>query len=150
MYTTVLLAYNGSRSGQEAARQGADLAAACGARVHLLAVVETNVGFVLAEAAAPSGLLMDYQAGVRRVLDEGAEQLRRSGLQVEAHLRSGDPAQEIGLVAKEVGADLVVVGHREQSTLARWWNRSVDSSLLASIQCSLLIAVSQPRATDAR
>ncbi|HVR51357.1 MAG TPA: universal stress protein [Pseudorhodoferax sp.] len=120
MYTTALLAYSGSRSGQEAARQGADFAAACGARVYLLAVVETNVGFMLAEAAAPSELFMDYQAGVRRVLDEGAEQLRRSGLQVEAHLRSGDPAQEIGLLAKELGADLVVVGHREQSTLARW------------------------------
>ena len=80
-------------------------------------------------------------ADVRRVLTEGAEALRRAGLSVDTRLAAGNPAEEIGRMAHEVGADLVVVGHREQSAMARWWHGSVGASLLAHAPCSLLVAV---------
>ena len=59
---------------------------------------------------------------MRRVLMEGAEELRRAGVAVETRLGSGDPAEEIGRMAHDIAADLIVVGHREQSALARWWH----------------------------
>ncbi|MBC7135778.1 MAG: universal stress protein, partial [Oceanibaculum nanhaiense] len=63
-------------------------------------------------------------------------------LSVETRLCAGNPAEEIGRMAREIGADLVVVGHREQSALARWWGGSVGASLLAHAPCSVLVAVS--------
>ena len=142
MYRTILLAYDGSQQGREALDQGAKLASLCKARVHLLAVVAHELGVALAEAAAPSDLPEREYQEVRRVLAAGAEELRRAGLSVETRLGRGNPAEEVGRAAHEVGADLIVVGHREQSALARWWRGSVGASLLAHAPCSLLVAVS--------
>lgn len=43
--------------------------------------------------------------------------------------------------AREMNADLIVVGHRDQGTLARWLNGSVGASILHHPPCSVLIAV---------
>lgn len=142
MYRRIVLAYDGTRAGREALRQGTDLAILCKAQVCLLAVVAPELGIALAEAAAPSDLPEREREEVRRVLMEGAEELRCAGLSVETRLGAGNPAEEIGCVAREIGADLVVVGHREQTALARWWGGSVGASLLAHAPCSLLVAVS--------
>ncbi|WP_280548148.1 MULTISPECIES: universal stress protein [unclassified Halomonas] len=146
MYQTILLAYDGSQQGREALAQGAELASLCRARVYLLAVVAHELGVALAEAVAASEDLpeREYQE-VHRVLTEGAEGLRRAGLSVETRISMGNPAEEIGRMALEVGADLIVVGHREQTALARWWRGSVGASLLAHTPCSLLVAVSGTR-----
>jgi len=40
-----------------------------------------------------------------------------------------------------VGANLIVVGHREQSTFARWWSGSTGATLLGVAPCSVLIAI---------
>ncbi|MGD9601805.1 MAG: universal stress protein [Gammaproteobacteria bacterium] len=143
MYRKILMAYDGTRPGRAALRQGADLAILCKARVYLLAVVASELGITLAEAAAPSDLPEREREEVRRVLTEGAEELRNAGLSVETRLGAGNPAEEIGRVAREVGADLIVVGHREQTALARWWSGSVGLSLLAHAPCSVLVAVSR-------
>ncbi|MGB5091940.1 MAG: universal stress protein [Parvibaculum sp.] len=145
MYRTILLAYDGSQQGREALDQGAELASLCQARVYLFAVVAHELGVALAEAAAPSDLPEREYQEVRRVLTEGAEGLRRMGLSVETRLCMGNPAEEIGRMAREVGADLIVVGHREQTVLARWWYGSVGASLLAHAPCSLLVAISGTR-----
>ncbi len=141
MYRKILLAYDSTRAGHEALRQGADLAILCKARVYLLAVVASEFGITLAEAA-PSDLPEREREEVRRVLTEGAGELRNAGLSVETRLGAGNPAEEIGRAAPEAGADLIVVGHREQTALARWWSGSVGLSLLAHAPCSVLVAVS--------
>tara|TARA_R110000787_G_scaffold131798_9_gene243896 strand:+ start:3431 stop:3871 length:441 start_codon:yes stop_codon:yes gene_type:complete len=143
MYRTILLAYDGTRQGREALDQGAKLAQLCQASVYLLAVVAHELGVALAEAAAPSDLPEREYQEVRRILMEAAETLQTSGLPVETRLAAGNPAEEIGRVASEVGAELIVVGHREQTVLARWWGGSTGASLLAHAPCSLLVAVSK-------
>jgi len=143
MYRRIVLGYDGTRAGRDALRQGTDLAILGKAQVYLLAVVAPELGIALAEAAAQSDLPEREGEEVRRVLMEGAEELRCAGMSVETRLGAGKPAEEIGRVAREIGgADLVVVGHREQSALARWWSGSVGASLLADAPCSLLVAVS--------
>jgi nucleotide-binding universal stress UspA family protein len=141
MYQRILLAYDGSRAGHEALRQGADLARLCRAEVILLAIVAHEPGVALAEAVTPSDLPVREQEEMEGVLDEGARELRQAGLAVQACLRQGHPAEEIGRLAREKGVDLIVVGHREQGALARWWSGSTGASLLAHAPCSLLVAV---------
>lgn len=143
MYRKILLAYDGSQAGHEALRQGSDLAVTCQANVFLLAVLAPEFGMILAGAVAPFDLPDLPWDEVQRVLMEGAKELHNAGLSVETRLVTGNPAEKIGDVAQEIGADLVVVGHRDQSPLARWWKGSTGASLLAHAPCSLLIAVSK-------
>jgi nucleotide-binding universal stress UspA family protein len=55
-------------------------------------------------------------------------------------LGRGVPAEVIGTFAREIGADLVVVGHHRQSALARWWSGPRGAYLIDYTDCSLLVA----------
>ena len=140
MYKKLLLAYDGSTEGRLALREGAKLARLCRAEVFLLAVVELSTGIVIAEGAA-AGVVENQGEDYQQVLREGTHRLEALGFQQPmARLEYGNPAHKIAEAAREIGADLVVVGHRNQSSLARWWNGSVGASLLEELRCSLLIA----------
>lgn len=141
MYRKILLAYDGSREGRLALREGALLARRGGAKVHLVAVVDPSVGVGI--ASSPDGFYVppkDMSSDVKKVLDEGAERLTRLGLDFEVHLEKGIPVERITAVAKAVDADLVVVGHQRQNAVSRWLIGSVAAGLSDSLACSVLIA----------
>jgi nucleotide-binding universal stress UspA family protein len=140
MYRTILLAYDGSREGRLALREGARLAQTCGARVVLLAIVEPRVDYGLAVDPGVGYIPMEENDDYKKILDEGVERLTRLGLVPEARLETGMPAERITAVAQEVKADLVVVGHHKQGLMARWLRGSVTASLSDSLSCSLLVA----------
>ncbi len=140
-YSRILMAYDGSESGREALEQGALVAAQNGAGVELLAVVHLPTAYGFVEAGYPDDFIDDELARVDAVLAEGVEQLRRRGLAVDGHRRTGEPVLEISRLADELGVDLVVVGHRHRGRLARWWHTSLGVSLLDELQCSLLVAM---------
>lgn len=65
--------------------------------------------------------------------------MREIGFEPDTRLAMGDPGPEIRAVAKEINADLVVIGHRQHGTLARWWSGSVATYLIDHLDCSMLI-----------
>ena len=138
MYKKVLLAYDGSIEGRRALREGAKLAQFCGAEVFLLAVVEPSFG-----ATLEGGVMipMDEQiATYEAILAEGVQRLKAMGFSPTARLGMGAAGQEIAGVADEIGANLVVVGHRSSGPLARWWFGSVGTYLIKHLRCSVLVA----------
>jgi nucleotide-binding universal stress UspA family protein len=138
LYKKVLLAYDGSVEGRLALREGAKLAQYCGAEVFLLAVVEPSFG-----ATLEGGVMVpidDQIATYQAILDEGVRRLQAIGFSPTARLGMGAAGQEIAGVAEEIGANLVVVGHRPTGPLARWWFGSVGSYLIKHLRCSVLVA----------
>jgi nucleotide-binding universal stress UspA family protein len=139
VYERILLAYDGSREGAIALREGAVLAKRVGAKVFILSVPPQFRGVIMAEAVY-SGAMADHLEHYRGVLKQGVERLRSFGIEPVARLVGGDPAQAIGEFAVEIGADLVVVGHRRRSILERWWSGPSGAYLSDILSCSLLIA----------
>jgi nucleotide-binding universal stress UspA family protein len=83
------------------------------------------------------------------VLEEGVKRLRGAGCSAAGELKYGKPTEQIILSAREIDADLIVVGHRDQGTLARWLNGSVGETILHEPPCSVLVAVkSEHRASN--
>jgi nucleotide-binding universal stress UspA family protein len=74
------------------------------------------------------------------VLNEGVARLRQLGFDPVAKLVRGEPAEEIGTFARQIGADLIVVGHRRQSAFDRWWSGPRGAYLIDYTDCSLLVA----------
>ncbi len=139
MYKKVLLVYDGSMEGRLALREGAKLAQMCGAEVFLLAVVETAP--TVATFDRTVAIWMDDQiATYKAILAEGVERLKAMGFSPTARLGRGDAGQEIVGVAEEIGANLVVVGHRPSGPLARWFFGSVGIYLVKHLHCSVLVA----------
>ncbi|MCK1626782.1 universal stress protein [Bradyrhizobium sp. 160] len=139
MFQKLLLAFDGSPDGREALAQAETLASACGATVHLLAIIDPTESMLIVEAMS---YIPDNQRFVlQSVLDEGVRRLRRAGCTATSEIKYGKPAEQIILSAREMNANLIVVGHRDQGTLARWLNGSVGESILHQPPCSVLIAV---------
>lgn len=141
MYHRILLAYNGSPEGRAVLHQGTQLAQICQAEVCLLAVVGIPTGLTMAETVVTPEMTDALEAPARRTLEEGAKDIVALGLAVQTRIEFGEPVERIGAVAREYGADLIVVGHRHRGALARWWGGSVGKSLLGQIPCDLLVAL---------
>jgi nucleotide-binding universal stress UspA family protein len=139
MYRSIVLAYDGTREGRSALREGALLAKACGSKIVLLSVVAETAGLQIGESALPGALLQEQDA-YRAILQEGADRLKALGFDFEARLVQGEPTRVIAAVAADVGADLVVLGHRKRGALARWWSGSTGAYLLDHVGCSILVA----------
>ena len=139
MYRRILLAYDGSVEGRTALREGALLARQCGAEVFLLSVLVDPGTFLLAEVAL-AGASVQMEDDFMDILNEGVARLRKLDFDPVAKLVRGQPAEEIGNYARQIGADLIVVGHRRQSAFERWWSGPKGAYLMDYTDCSLLVA----------
>ena len=139
MYQRVLLAYDGSREGRTALREGALTAKRFGARIFLLCVVAESPGVRIGEAAY-AGVVAHAQDTYVGLFDEAMAKLRELGFDPQGKVVTGEPAPEIAGYARQVDADLVVVGHRKKGLLERWWSGQTGAYLSDHLQCSLLVA----------
>ncbi len=143
-YQKILLAYDGSVQGKRALLECADLAGFLGAQTCLLAVASMPPSLFLTEGFVPEELLEEEKKRTQAVLDEGIRTLRDRGFNASGQLAVGEPVEEICRAAKSIAADLIVVGHNQNTSFAaRWWKGSVGASLLDYSPCSILIALSK-------
>jgi hypothetical protein len=73
----------------------------------------------------------------RRLLESGAGTLAR----IVPHVRFGDPANELADIARELAADLVVVGGHKRGALLSALHRSMLARLVRRSPCSVLTAL---------
>lgn len=139
MYRNILLCYDGTEQGRNALTEGAEVALAMTAHTHLLAILRSR-GADLATEAAASSHVQDEQAALR-ILREGVEWLEAHKLSAQGQLVFGDPVSHIATCARTLGCDLIVVGHRHRSRLARWWSEDEDAQLMERAPCSVLVAL---------
>ena len=138
MYQRILLAYDGTIEGRTALREGALLARRFGAQVFVLSVIREAAGTKLGEGVGGGGVAQQ-RVEYEQVLQEGMSRLAALGFQAAGKLVIGEPAREIAAYAEQVKADLVVVGHRRQTAIGRWWSGPSGAYLSDHIRCSLLV-----------
>src|SRR6185503_11976870 len=136
MYRRILLASDGSRETLVALREGALIAKAVGAEVFLLIVERETPGRRVADAVHP----LPANTELTDLLALGLARLARLGVKARGELATEEPARAIGAAARRFGADLVVVGHRRQGALERWWSGGSGAYLVDHVGCSVLVA----------
>jgi nucleotide-binding universal stress UspA family protein len=139
LYKKVLLAYDGSVEGRRALREGARVAQLCNAEVFLLAVAEVSAGAGTLDGGFAIPITEQVEI-YQKILGEGVERLKAMGFSPTARIGMGEAGREIAAVANEIDANLVVVGHRPDGPLARWWFGSVGTYLVKHVRCSVLVA----------
>lgn len=143
MYKRILLAYDGSQSGQKALLDCQDLAQWSQAELTLVAVLPLHLGLVSIEGGVYDNSLMEREKiAMQGVLDEGLRRLQAAGHEAHGTLLMGETVDQITEYAKKISADLIVVGHRHlEGWAARWWKGSVSKALIAQSPCSVLVAI---------
>ena len=126
----ILLATDGSRDAELAARAAVDLSNGAGAELHLVHAWQPLPHFAY-PSLVPAGYYPPYEAGARKLLDE---QAARAGLDggtaAQAHLAMGRPAEAIIDVGEEIGAGLIVLGSRGLGPLRRLAMGSVSDAVV--------------------
>src|SRR3954465_36700 len=141
MYKNVLLCYDGSVEGRRALRQGADVVLCMKSEAYLLAICQNAVASAIPEGVNAM-LCEDEDRRAQSLLDEGVQWLRERGVSAHGALEFGNAVDRISETAEQVGADLIIVGHKTRGPLARWWSESEEATLLERVSCSILVAMS--------
>ena len=139
MYRKVLIAFDGSEDSRVALNEGADFAALCGAEVVLVAVIDTGIEVAAAEAYASGTADQEELDDSRSILEQEMSRLAERGLKGATIVAYGHPPDQIMEKAGEVGADLVVIGHRTHGLWSRLANDSVGVHLVKNPPCSILV-----------
>jgi nucleotide-binding universal stress UspA family protein len=150
--TKVLLATDGSREADLAARTAAELADKTGSELHLVHVFGITPWYpVYPEATAFDGAELEdpvleeelqriSEQRARELLDAEAEKVRSiGGTLAQAHLVEGGAPQEIVGLAEEIGAGLIVMGSRGRGGIRRALMGSVSDSVVRHAHCPVMV-----------
>jgi nucleotide-binding universal stress UspA family protein len=140
VFRKVLLCYDGTAEGRRALRQGADVVLCMKSDAHLLAISQNAVASAIPEGVTPM-LCEGEDRRAQALLDEGVQWLRDRGITAHGSLEFGNAVDRISECAEEIGADLIILGHKPRGALARWWSESDEATLLERVNCSILVAM---------
>jgi len=143
MYKRILLAYDGSESGQKALLDGLDIAQWSHADLSLIAVMPPTTPIIAAEGGIyDSELEEQMKRKYQGILEDGLRRLANSGYQAKGEVLVGDSVEVIITHSKRITADLIVVGHKHlDSWAARWWRGSRSPALIERSHCSVLVVI---------
>ena len=143
MYKRILLAYDGSESGQTALLNCRDIAQWSHSELFLVAIMPPVMN------VAVDGVFYDGRADAeserqryQEILAGGLQQLSEAGHVATGEVLVGDSVAQIASHAQRINADLIVVGHRHlDSWAARWWHGSSTRALIEHAPCSVLVVI---------
>jgi nucleotide-binding universal stress UspA family protein len=143
MFGSIVVGTDGSDTAKEAVRQATELAKTLGSSIHLVSAYEPVPDSRLREERqeVPEDLqwMVNPREDVSTTLEDAAEELKETGVEVEVHAREGDPADAILDVAEELKADLIVVGNKGMTGAKRFLLGSVPNKVSHHAPCTVMI-----------
>jgi nucleotide-binding universal stress UspA family protein len=150
--TGILLAIDGSREAELAARTAADLSQKTHSELHVVHAVSIAPVGPLVYPEDPDLQSVEYEAEIneeyqriserraREVLEAEVEKVRSAGGTVaQDHLIEGPVAPEIVRLAEEIGAGLIVMGSRGLGGIRRALMGSVSDSVVRHAHCPVMV-----------
>jgi nucleotide-binding universal stress UspA family protein len=140
MFERIVVGTDGSPTATLALEQAAQLAAQSGAALHIVSGYQPKTG--LRVTGAGSGVeawMVGSSDEVEGILQDAADVARRAKVTVKTHHESGDPAKALVTIAKQVDADLIVVGNRGMKGVKRFVLGSVPNDVAHKASCAVLI-----------
>jgi nucleotide-binding universal stress UspA family protein len=111
MYDTILIPYDGSKEARKGAEHGVELAAAVGATVHALYVIDLpGAPRTVYLRDDEEELREEYQQYGEEVTNELCEMAAEAGVDCVTAIRTGKASEDIVEYAEEEGMDAIVIG----------------------------------------
>jgi nucleotide-binding universal stress UspA family protein len=140
----IVVAYSMSAGGTLALEHAIELARKAPGRVlHVIHAIDPHAGTPI----VPVDGRPDYRyaEAVQAAISEIATSIliaRKTthAIHIDVHARFGKPAEEILQLAREVGADLILVGSHDRTGLERLLLGSTSAAVVRGAECSVLLA----------
>ncbi|MGH2408444.1 MAG: universal stress protein [Candidatus Limnocylindrales bacterium] len=132
----ILLGYDDTEASKRALERAIELAKAFQAKLLVTSVAPT------AQAAGRSMGALDPTDPPERhqaELEQAAAVIKAAGLSTELLPAVGHPAETIVRIARDEGADMIVVGTREPGFVERLLGQSISQAVARHARCDVLI-----------
>lgn len=145
MFTLILVAVDGSEISRRALEEALAMARAMQAPVHAVHVVQTTAypALTLSELEPPDvarqAVLDSLEREGDEILADAGRQAAAAGVQITVHKRRGHPGAEITALARELGADLTVIGSHGRGRLDRFILGSVSSYVVDHAASTVMV-----------
>lgn len=129
----VVVAYDFTKPADVALQRGVEIACTePGTTLHFVTVIDNNQTYQTAD-----NIREDLVRMLRTIF-----RARQPGVDVDfcVHVRLGKPAEEILLLAEEIGADQIVLGCHDRNALGRILVGSVSTEVLHRARCPVTVA----------
>jgi len=127
MYDTILVPYDGSDEAEQGARHGIELAAALGASIHVLYVMDLpGAPRALSIRDDEEQMRQEYREYGERVTAELAEMAAEHGVETTRAIVAGSVSEEIVEYADEEGIDAIVLGSAYQGKIGAILGSTAD------------------------
>ncbi len=134
-WSRLLLATDGSKFSETATEHALELAASNGSSMEAITVLDITDEFY---AQAPDKVAA-MAAEARSLVDGIAERAKALGVSCEASVREGEPYLAITGLAKESGADMIVMGSHGRKGVSRLLMGSVTEKVIGYSHCPVLV-----------
>lgn len=141
MGKVLLAAIDSSPQHRPVLDKAADIATCMAAELHVVSVNDLSRHREVSFAVPNGEMISVMDAEVRAVLEKARNHLALRGMPCQIHAPFGATAEQIALLAEDLRADAIIIGHRHLSWLGRLVEGSVGSDLLARTPCNVLIVV---------
>ena len=137
MINKIVVAYDGSEHAARAFELGLDMAAHYSAKVHVLSVVRIPE---VPDDVETEAIIENASESYEKRFAPLKARSAKLGIESSFEVKVGHPAEQIVACADELGAQLIVLGHRGRSGISRWLLGSISKRVLSYAHCSVLIA----------
>jgi nucleotide-binding universal stress UspA family protein len=146
MFRNIVVGTDGSETASIAVARAVEMAGLTGGTLHIVHAYQPVTSSLLGSAAVSGATPIDLgqvnasiEAGADEVLGHAANVASAAGVAVQTHRVPGDAADALVGRARDLDADLVVVGSRGMSGKRRFVLGSVPNKVSHHSPCSLLI-----------
>ena len=140
MYQKILLPTDGSEAAEVAAKEGIKLAKILNSKLHVLYVIDVSAFAGIPTEAVWENMRSLLEEEGKKALEKVKALAEAEGFHnVECLIKEGVPAKEIISTAKEIEADLIVMGTSGKSGLDRFLIGSVTERVVRTSKIPVLI-----------
>lgn len=136
MIKKILIAFDGSKEAEKAFQIALDFSVTFQSSLHVLSVARPPEPPSIVETEA---LLDSATEHFETKFKDFLQQAQLHNISLNTKVVVGHPAEQIVHYAKEIQADLIVMGHRGKSIVQRWLLGSVSKRVLSYATCSVMI-----------
>ena len=140
MFSEILVAINGNVQSDKVL-QLAMRVAHDSTRVHVVSVIALEFSAPDLESRQASPASWAEQLHCEEIVEKARRLLEARHIECTAAVVAGDPEHAICNQARELGCDLIVMGHHHMSTFERLVGNSVAYEVLQNAPCPILIEV---------
>lgn len=134
----ILVAHDGSAHADKALQEASGMAEKMGAEIVIITVAPDLCLTEVSDSECKfitESLFSEAESSMKKVTDE----LATKGIKAEIVIKDGHPAEKIIDTAKEIGADLIVVGSHGRHGANRFFLGSVSAKIVEHAPCHVLV-----------